>query len=122
MTPCIATMSDLTQVNGVKDNAERQKEEREYTANVVNGHLGDGSVGTGLNGNHAVNGINGVNVVNGANGIKGVNGVNGINGINGINGVNGTNGINGDYAHIIPEGKRKRVVVVGLGMVGISFM
>ena len=109
-------MSDLTQVNGVKDNAEHSKEEREYTANVVNGHFADGSVGTGLNGNHEMNGINGVNVVNGANGIKGVNGV------NGINGVNGTNGINGEHAHIFPEGKRKRVVVVGLGMVGIAFM
>ena len=50
---------------------------------------------------HAVNGVNGLNGANGS-------AVNGTNGSIGVNGINGT--------------PRKRVVVVGLGMVAVSFM
>lgn len=49
--------------------------------------------------------------------VNGVNGMNGTNGHHAVNGTNGTisaNGINGT--------PRKRVVVVGLGMVAVSFM
>ncbi|KIH89774.1 hypothetical protein SPBR_00215 [Sporothrix brasiliensis 5110] len=44
------------------------------------------------------------------------NGVNGVNGVNGINGVNGNNGLQS------PCRPRTRIVVVGLGMVAMSFM
>lgn len=56
--------------------------------------------------------------------VNGVNGVNWVNGVNGVNGVNSVNGVNGSThdEHGNGEGKRKKVVVVGLGMVGIAFM
>lgn len=42
---------------------------------------------------------------------------NGVNGVNGFHAANETNGVNG-----ISSTPRKRVVVVGLGMVAVSFM
>lgn len=46
--------------------------------------------------------------------VDGTNGKNGVNSSHAANGMNGVNGINGT--------PRKRVVVVGLGMVAVSFM
>lgn len=44
----------------------------------------------------------------------GDNGVNGVNSVNSIDGANGTNGLD--------RPRRTRIVVVGLGMVAMSFM
>lgn len=63
--------------------------------------LADGHVDT----THATNGANGTNKRNRT---RSTNGTNGAHGINGINGINGTS--------------RKRIVVVGLGMVAVAFM
>jgi hypothetical protein len=57
--------------------------------------------------------------INSFNEINGVNSINGLNGINGIDGVNDVNSISEVHSGQQP---RKRVVVVGLGMVGIAFM
>lgn len=40
--------------------------------------------------------------------------------VHGLNGASSTNGTNGAHDGLPPKGKR--VVVVGLGMVGIAFM
>lgn len=47
-------------------------------------------------------------------GVNGVNDANGVNSVNSIDGVNGTNGLD--------RPPRTRIVVVGLGMVAMSFM
>ena len=60
-----------------------------------------------------------------SNGVNGTAGAeedcNGVDQVNGVDGVNGVNGVNGHHTDGEPA-RRKRVVVVGLGMVGIAFM
>ena len=54
---------------------------------------------------------------NDVDGVKGVNNVNGVNDVNGVNSIDGVNGTNG-----LDRPQRRRIVVVGLGMVAMSFM
>lgn len=58
-------------------------------------------------------------VANGVNGINGINDINGINGTNGLNGMNSTSSVNGTAGKMRT---RRRIVIVGLGMVAIAFM
>ena len=71
----------------------------------------------GINNANSINNINGINNVNG---IKNVNGINNVNGIKKVNDINSVNGINVN-SHNGGQ-TRKRIVIVGLGMVGIEFM
>lgn len=63
-------------------------------------------------------------VVNGANGVHEVNGTNGVHEEKEVNGVRDGNEANGFLSQHETNEKRRRkkVVVVGLGMVGIAFM
>ncbi|KAH0538787.1 hypothetical protein FGG08_004619 [Glutinoglossum americanum] len=73
---------------------------------------------------HEVHEVNVVNVLDRADGTKElsevnvINGVSGAGGTDGTNQVNGTNGINSCESPV----HRKKIVVVGLGMVAISFI
>ena len=108
-------MGSFTQVNGVDGESDPQCSGEEHMSNEVNGEASPRSVVE----EHVSNGVN--SAVGSDENCNGVNGHSASNGVDGLEASHGEFGVTGEQTSEETT-RRKRVVIVGLGMVGIAFM